>query len=169
MRILSYFLIALSTLVLAFPASAAQTCSEDALFIRGPWGQARFSVELADDEESRARGLMFRESLAASRGMLFVYPEPGAPAFWMKNTLIALDMLFITPEGVVQYVHSNAIPGDLTPILGGAGVQYVLEIKGDMAARMGIVAGSEVRHPAIDSAIAVWPCPDAQPGQGGQD
>lgn len=158
MRILRYWLIFTSALMLAFPASAAPSCSDDTLLIRGPWGEARFSVEVAADEESRARGLMFRESLGASRGMLFVYPEPGAPAFWMKNTLIALDMLFITPQGVVQYVHPNAVPGDLTPISGGTGVQYVLEIKGGMAKVMGITPGSQVRHPSIDQDKALWPC-----------
>ncbi len=142
---------------LALPASA-ETCDPEILQMRGPWGQAQFGVEIADDEAERARGLMFRESLGASKGMLFVYPEPGAPAFWMKNTLIALDMLFITPEGVVQYVHSNAIPGDLRPISGGQGIQYVLEIKGGMAARMGITPGTELHHPAIDADLAAWPC-----------
>ncbi|HHB80688.1 MAG TPA: DUF192 domain-containing protein [Aliiroseovarius sp.] len=136
----------------------ADTCSQDALFLRGPWGQARFGVEIADTPAEQARGLMFRESLGASKGMLFVYDRPGAPAFWMKNTLIPLDMLFITPEGVVQYVHANAIPGDLTPISGGPGVQYVLEIKGGMAARLGIAPGSELHHPAIAADLARWPC-----------
>ncbi len=156
--VLSVLLVLLSLL----PARAGEACREDVLFLRGPWGQARFGVEVAATPEARARGLMFRESLGASRGMLFVYDVPGAPAFWMKNTLIALDMLFITPEGVVQYVHPEAIPGDLTPISGGPGVQYVLEIRGGMAALLGIGAGSEVRHPAIDPAVAAWPCESGQ-------
>jgi len=139
-------------------AAGAEACRDDVLDLRGPWGQARFQVELADDPAERARGLMFRDSLAASAGMLFVYDSPGAPAFWMKNTLIPLDMLFITPEGVVQAVHSMARPGDLTPISGGQGVQYVLEIKGGLAKVMGIAPGSQLRHPAIDPARAAWPC-----------
>lgn len=139
-------------------AFAQEACSPDTLDLRGPWGTARFSVELADDAAERARGLMFRESLGASEGMLFVYDRPGAPAFWMKNTLIPLDMLFITSKGEVQYVHDRATPGDLTPISGGQGIQYVLEIKGGMAGLLGVTPGSQVRHPSIDQGLAQWPC-----------
>jgi uncharacterized membrane protein (UPF0127 family) len=90
--------------------------------------------------------------------MLFVYDAPGQPSFWMKNTLIPLDMLFIAPDGVVQHVHPMAVPGDLTLISGGDGVLGVLEVKGGMAAAIGIGAGAEVRHPAFDPEIAAWPC-----------
>ncbi len=152
------FLLLLALSALPARTEAEEGCRDDALFVRGDWGVARFRVEVADTPEARERGLMFREHLGASEGMLFVYDAPGAPAFWMKNTLIALDMLFITPEGVVQYVHPEAIPGDLRPVSGGAGVQYVLEIRGGMAALLGIGPGSEIRHPAIDPAIAAWPC-----------
>ncbi len=141
-------------------ARAAESCAPDVLFLRGPWGEARFSVELADDAAERARGLMYRESLGASQGMLFVYDRPGAPAFWMKNTLIPLDMLFITATGEVQAVHSMAVPGDLTPISGGQGIQYVLEIKGGMAGLLGVTPGSQMRHPSVDQDLAVWPCGD---------
>ncbi len=79
---------------------AADSCAPpDRLDIRGDWGgQARFTIELADTAGERSRGLMFRESLGASEGgMLFLYPpRAGKPAFWMKNTLIPLDMIFIT-------------------------------------------------------------------------
>ncbi len=159
-RLLRLVLAAVAWLVVAGVAGAApDACRDDTLLLRGPWGQARFSVEIADTDAERARGLMYRDRLGASQGMLFVYDRPGAPAFWMKNTLIALDMLFITPEGVVQYVHPMARPGDLTPISGGDGVQYVLEIRGGMAAALGITPGSEMRHPVLDPARAAWPCP----------
>ncbi|MCI2398470.1 DUF192 domain-containing protein [Aliiroseovarius subalbicans] len=141
----------------AGPATAAD-CAPDRLDLRGAWGSARFSVELADSERERARGLMHRDSLAASQGMLFVYDTPGKPAFWMKNTLIPLDMLFVTPEGEVAHVHENAIPGDLTPIDGGDGILAVLEIKGGLAAAMRISVGSELRHPAFDQSLALWAC-----------
>lgn len=150
-------MLVLTLLVWAMPLHA-ETCQPEMLDLRGPWGQARFMVEVADTDASRAQGLMYRASLAASQGMLFVYPEPGAPAFWMKNTLIPLDMLFITPAGIVQHVHAMARPHDLTPISGGDNVQLVLEIRGGMAAMMGIEAGSELRHPAVEPSIAVWPC-----------
>lgn len=148
----------LAVLVVAGAAWAeADACAFDQLDIRGGFGEARFSVEIADDEAERARGLMHREHLAAAQGMLFVYPGPGAPAFWMKNTLIPLDMIFVTPEGVVQHVHAMAQPGDLTPIAGGAGVLAVLEIRGGLARAIGIAPGDELRHPAF-GATAAWPC-----------
>jgi uncharacterized protein len=138
-------------------------CAPDRLDIRGDWGEARFSVELAATRESQACGLMFRESLAASHGMLFVYERPGTPAFWMKNTLIPLDMLFITPEGVVQHVHPEAVPGDETPIRGGDGVLAVFEIRGGLASAIGIGPGDEIRHPAFGTGAA-WACAE-EPAQ----
>ena len=133
-------------------------CALDRLDIRGSWGQASFAVEIADDDAERALGLMHRDSIASSQAMLFVYPQAGTPPFWMKNTLIPLDMVFITPAGVVQHVHANAVPGDLTPISGGPGVIAVLEIQGGLAARLGIAPGSQIRAPAFDGASAAWPC-----------
>ncbi len=138
----------------------AQTCAGDVLDLRGPWGQARFSVEVAGDQATRNQGLMFRTELAASQGMLFTYESPGHPAFWMKNTLIALDMIFITPAGIVQHIHSMATPHDLTPISGGEGILMVLEIRGGMANMLGISVGSELRHPALDQMITAWSCAD---------
>ncbi|MCP5039138.1 MAG: DUF192 domain-containing protein [Rhodobacteraceae bacterium] len=145
-------------LLLVAKPGIAQTCDVNTLDLRGSWGAARFAIEVADDDATRSRGLMFRTELAASQGMLFTYQEPGQPAFWMKNTLIPLDMLFITPEGIVQYVHSMAQPHDLSPISGGQGVLMVLEIRGGLAEMMGISPGSQLRHPALDQTIAVWPC-----------
>ncbi len=126
--------------------------------IRGPRGHLRFTVEIADTPASRARGLMHRARLASGAGMLFVFERPGRVAFWMKNTLIPLDMIFADPAGRVTRVHAMAVPHDETPIDGGDGVLFVLEINGGLAARLGIVAGAELRHPAIDPAGAAWPC-----------
>ncbi len=140
--------------------AAAAECAEDVATLRGAFGTARFTVEIADDQAERARGLMFVEELPRSAGMLFIYEAVGAPAFWMKNTLIPLDMLFIRPDGVVQHVHDSAVPGDLTPITGGEGVIAVLEINGGLAERLGIEPGAEIQHPAF-GAEAAWPCEDA--------
>ena len=144
--------------VLAGPVQAQDgPCREDAIDLRGDWGQARFAVDLADTAESRAKGLMFVESLPRGEAMLFAYDEPGPVSFWMRNTLIPLDMVFLSPEGVVTRVHENAVPGDETPIPGGDEVQYVLEINGGLAGRLGIAEGSEARHPRIGGGAA-WPC-----------
>lgn len=142
---------------LAAAGAMADECSVDRVDLRGDFGTARFSVEIADDDSERAQGLMFRESLPASQGMLFVYDQPITAAFWMKNTLIPLDMIFIRPDGTVQHVHDTAIPGDLTTIQGGNGVLAVLEIRGGLAGAIGISEGAQMRHPAFGDQ-AVWGC-----------
>ncbi|WP_461307517.1 DUF192 domain-containing protein [Albidovulum sp.] len=146
--------------VLAATAAGAQeACREDVATLKWPGGTARFAVEIADDAGERAQGLMNRESLPRAAGMLFVYDRPGPVAFWMKNTLIPLDMLFIAADGRVGRVHENAIPGDLTPIPGPADTLMVLEINGGLARRLGIGEGAILRHPRLDPALAQWPCP----------
>lgn len=139
----------------------AGACAEDQLDLRGDWGQARFSVEIADDAVERGQGLMFRDSLGRGAGMLFVYETPKPASFWMKNTLIPLDMIFADAAGRVSRIHADAIPQDTTPIDGGPDVQYVLEINGGMAALLGINEGSEIRNPAIGP-NAAWPCDEVE-------
>lgn len=133
-------------------------CSPDQVQLRGDWGQARFSVELADDAATRAKGLMHRESMPQASGMLFVYDEARTVGFWMKDTLIPLDMIFTDETGAVVRVHSNAIPGDLNPIMGGDNIKAVLEINGGLASRLGIAPGTELRHPAFPTDVAAWKC-----------
>ena len=144
-------------------ASVAQ-CRDDQVEIKGDWGSARFSVEVADTDESRALGLMNRSKLPFSAGMLFVYDTPQTMSFWMENTLIPLDMLFIGPDGTIQKIHENAVPLDRTHIPSGPGIQFVLEINGGLASRMQIDHGSIVRHPAIDPDLARWPCAKSDKG-----
>ncbi|WP_375227993.1 DUF192 domain-containing protein [Roseobacter sp. S98] len=139
-------------------SAVAQACREDTVHLRGDWGEARFSIEIADDRSERARGLMHRESMPAAAGMLFIYPQPQSLSFWMRNTLIPLDMLFIDPGGVVQHIHHRAVPLDETPIPGGNGLTHVLEINGGMAEALGITVGSQVRHPSFDPSVAAWSC-----------
>lgn len=143
-------------------AVQAEPCREDAAILRSDAGMARFRVELADDAAERAQGLMNRETLSPSAGMLFVYPEPKRVAFWMKNTLIPLDMIFLDASGTVQKVHHEAQPLDETPIFGGNAIQSVLEINGGLARKIGIAEGWELRHPAIDQGAAAWPCGESQ-------
>ncbi|RXV60405.1 hypothetical protein C6W92_13740 [Roseovarius sp. A46] len=155
-------LIGAIVLVLAGGAAMAGTCREGTAQLRGPGGEAVFRVETADTEAERAQGLMNRESLAASAGMLFVYPRPQQVGFWMKNTLIPLDMIFMDASGTVRRVHHEAQPHDTRPIMGGNGIQTVLEVNGGMARRIGIAPGWEMRHPAVDQEAAAWPCDAAQ-------
>lgn len=144
--------------VLLWGAMAQAACDPLRVDLRGTWGQARFSVELADTPTSRATGLMHRESMPRASGMLFIFEAPTTASFWMRNTLIPLDMIFIDPTGRVGHVHHNAIPLDETPIPGGDNVLMVLEINGGLAQRFGIVPGSELRHPRLSQDTAVWPC-----------
>jgi len=143
---------------MAVPSTLWAQCSADQVFLRGDWGQARFSIEIADTPETRALGLMHRTSMPASAGMLFVYERPQMLSFWMRNTLIPLDMLFIDASGVVQHIHANAIPGDETPIVGGRDLLAALEINGGLAERMGITVGTQLRHPAFSDHQPAWPC-----------
>ncbi|MDO8884809.1 DUF192 domain-containing protein [Pseudotabrizicola sp.] len=150
---------AVATLALALifsTGTALAECRADQVELRWPGGQARFSVDVADTDATRSRGLMFRESMPRSVGMLFIYESPRRATFWMKNTLIPLDMIFADPSGRVKKVHANAKPQDLTTIDGGEGVKFVLEINGGLAARLGISPGAELRHPAIVD--PAWSC-----------
>lgn len=146
-------------LFVAFSAAQAfADCRADEVSIRGDWGSARFTVELADDPAKQALGLMHRTALAQSAGMLFVYPRASRVSFWMRNTLIPLDMLFIDPQGRVTHIHHNAIPLDETPIPGGDAVLAVLEINGGLARRLKITEGAQVRHPSFAAFDPVWAC-----------
>ncbi len=142
---------------------ASAACRDDLVTVSGDWGQANFSVEVADDAQERARGLMFVESLPTLSGMLFVYERPQSVSFWMKNTLIPLDMLFVSPAGEILALHENAVPQDTTPIPGGDGVQMVLEINGGMSARLGIGVGDALQHPAFGP-DAILPCSEKTSG-----
>ncbi|MBE0413280.1 DUF192 domain-containing protein [Yoonia sp.] len=141
----------------AFAQPLWAVCADDKVTVSGDWGRANFTVEVADTPSTRAQGLMFVAHMPTLAGMLFIYEEPQSVSFWMKNTLIPLDMLFVSPQGEVLALHENAVPGDLTPIPGGDGVQMVLEINGGLAARLGIAVGDVLQHPRFGP-DAILPC-----------
>ncbi|HCP82547.1 MAG TPA: hypothetical protein DIT67_13620 [Octadecabacter sp.] len=143
--------------VIAFAGAANASCSLDTVTIRDDAGTVQFTVDVADSVEERSRGLMFVEEMATMQGMLFVYERPRRVSFWMRNTLIPLDMLFVDELGVVQNIHAMAQPLDETPIFGGEGIQFVLEINGGLAAMLGLEAGDQMQHPSFGGG-AVWPC-----------
>jgi uncharacterized membrane protein (UPF0127 family) len=149
---------ALFAAVALLPGLALADCVEGRAELRGPFGSAGFSVELADDAGERAQGLMHRESLPASAGMLFVYEHLQLVSFWMENTLVPLDMVFLDAAGRVVKVHENAVPLDRTPIPSGEEVLAVLEINGGLARAIGIAPGAVLRHPAMPQDAAAWPC-----------
>ena len=149
-------------LVLFGTGAAHAGCDDSVAELRGAWGTARFNIEIADTPELRAEGLMFRESLPPSSGMLFVYEKPGRATFWMKNTSIPLDMIFFDFQGLATSIHRDAIPHDTRLIDGGEDVAAALEINAGMASRFGIDVGSQIRHPSFDPQSAVWPCGTGQ-------
>lgn len=112
-------------------------------------GTHRFQVWIAADDRSRMRGLMFVRSLPPDAGMLFLFEQSQYVAFWMKNTYLPFDLAFIRADGVVVNVAENTRPLTLDPIPSAAPVKAVLELLAGTAARIGLVAGSRVLHPAL--------------------
>ena len=126
------------------PARAAGT---DTIEIVSGNGVHPFSVELATNDAERERGLMYRKSMPEGHGMLFDFGYPQPTAFWMHNTYISLDMIFIRSDGVIMRVAENTKPmsDDLVP--SGAPVRAVLEVIGGTARELGIKAGDKVINP----------------------
>jgi uncharacterized membrane protein (UPF0127 family) len=133
--------------------SAAAACSADnrAVFHTAK-GDFAFNVEIADTEASRERGLMFRTSLAPDAGMLFDYHKEQQAAFWMQNTLIPLDMVFISADGIVKTIHVNARPMDTTAIPSEVPVRFVMEIAGGRSEEIGLKVGDKFESPRVGSA-----------------
>jgi len=144
-----------ATLLAAAPTFA---CETDSIEIRAENGKFRFSIDVADDNDERAQGLMHVESMDPFKGMLFIYDKPLHAYFWMKNTLIPLDMLFADPTGKITHIHENATPLSEATIDGGENVLYVLEINGGLASKFGITEGAVMKHPAFDQSTAAWAC-----------
>lgn len=113
-----------------------------------------FDVELALTPAAQARGLMYRDSLPENGGMLFVFNRPVIRSFWMKNTYIPLDMLFIDSDGRIVNIHHNAIPHDLTSISSEQPALAVLELAGGTAERLGISAGDVIYHERFGNVLA---------------
>jgi hypothetical protein len=127
-------------------AAHAQPLKVETLTIATARGVYHFKVEIADNDATREHGLMFRKTLAPDRGMLFDFKQPAPVAFWMKNTLIPLDMLFITADGRVLAIARNAVPMSEAPIASGGPVLGVLEIAGGRAAAIGAEPGDKVQE-----------------------
>lgn len=136
-------------LALLVGAAAPSLADEQRLVVQSQSGPHAFTVELADTPEDRARGLMFREQLAPDAGMLFDFHAERPVSFWMQNTLIPLDMLFIRADGKIANIHVNARPLDVTSIPSDGPVQFVLEIPGGRSVELGIAAGDRVEHDRI--------------------
>ena len=107
-------------------------------------GPKTFEVEVASDPASQQRGLMYRRALAPNAGMLFDFHRSGDLSFWMKDTILPLDMLFIRSDGTISTIASDTVPYSTTPIPSAEPVRAVLEINGGRARDLGIRAGDTV-------------------------
>lgn len=117
------------------------------LAIESKSGTHEFNVEIARTMAEQEKGLMFRTEMPADQGMLFTMGKNAVTRFWMKDTLIPLDMLFVSKNGVIRKIHANAVPKSLQPISSDEPVQAVLEINGGKAKDLGIAVGDKVVHP----------------------
>ena len=150
LRAIAFGLAAMVTL--SAPA-AAVSFETDRLAIETPSGKVHaFTVELAVNDEQRARGLMYRREMARDHGMLFLYDRVGLHSMWMANTYLPLDMLFIKPDGEVVHIVERTVPQSRRPISSGQRVKAVLELRGGTTDRLDIPVGSTVRHKAFGTA-----------------
>ncbi len=127
------------------PAGQPQTgLRQIPLVVDTPNGPVKFTVALANTDETRRVGLMFRKTMPADEGMLFDFRKEQYASFWMKDTILPLDMLFIKADGTISTIAENAIPYSEEPVPSSEPVQAVLEINGGRARALGIAAGEKV-------------------------
>jgi uncharacterized protein len=136
----------LAAMAVPAPLSAKTPPVLEPLEILTARGPVRFQVELAADNASRAQGLMYRKSLAPDRGMLFDFHTPRPVSFWMRNTYISLDMIFIRADGRILSIARNTIPLSEEGVPSGGPVRAVLELVGGRAAQIGALPGDRVVH-----------------------
>lgn len=137
-------------MVLALLGSGPKFLSRDTalepLSIETPAVVRNFLVEMATTPDQQSKGLMYRKSMASDHGMLFTLKQPREVSFWMKNTFIPLDMLFINREGTIVQIIENAEPHTRTSRRSVIPVSAVLEINGGLSEELGIAPGQTVRH-----------------------
>lgn len=140
----SWRVLALAVALLSAPALSAETSR---LEVVTQSGEHVFEVELADTNETRALGLMYRDHLDPGAGMLFDFGREDMVYMWMKNTHIPLDMIFAAKDGVVVSIHANAKPMSLATITSKQPVQAVLEVNAGVAKDIGLAVGDRLKHP----------------------
>ena len=145
MRALRWTAFVLFAFLLA--AGPARAADQHTLEIASKTGVHVFAVEIADTEAQREKGLMFRKNLPDGQGMLFDFKREQDVSFWMQNTYIPLDMIFIRGDGPILRIVENAEPLSTRLIPSGGPVLAVLEVIGGTAHKLGIAPGDRVAHP----------------------
>ncbi len=140
-----FFFFYLNTLVL----SLTRCETRDLLIFNNEQLVGKFNVEIAITPYQLKKGLMYRNYLDETSGMLFVFEEIGEKIFWMKNTFISLDIIFINDLGRILKIHKNTIPFSEKPLKGGKETKYVLEINSGLSKKYKILEGYQVLHPII--------------------
>lgn len=134
-------------LILALAAAPAAAAELQTLEIASKSGVHSFAVEMAVTEDEKARGLMFRRELPEGRGMLFDFKTDQPVEFWMKNTYVSLDMIFIRSDGRILRIAENTEPLSEARVASGGSVRAVLEVVAGTARKFGIAPGDRVVHP----------------------
>jgi uncharacterized membrane protein (UPF0127 family) len=135
--------------IVLLAASPVRAAPQQTLEIASKSGVHVFAVEIADTEAAREKGLMFRKELPEGQGMLFDFHRDQDVAFWMKNTYIALDLIFIQGDGRILHIAENTEPLSTRTIPSGGPVRAVLEVIGGTAEKLGIAPGDRVGYPAF--------------------
>ena len=139
--------LSLVLIALAWATAPARSAERGTLEIASKTGVHAFSVELAATEAEREKGLMYRKSLPEGQGMLFDFHRDQEVGFWMKNTYIPLDMIFIRGDGRILRIAENTEPLSEKIVPSNGPVQAVLEVIGGTARKLGIAPGDRVAHP----------------------
>ena len=131
----------------SLPSQAiARDLPREALTIEAGGVRSAFQVELANTDDTRAQGLMYRKKMAADEGMLFDFRATEPVYFWMKNTYLSLDMIFITEDGTIAAIAENTVPLSEKVVPSGTPVRFVLEVIAGTAKRLGLKPGDRVTH-----------------------
>lgn len=120
-----------------------------ALKIQTASGEESFGLEIADTDQKRSAGLMYRKDFPADRAMIFVFGEERPVMMWMANTPLPLDMLFVRNDGSIARVAENTVPFSKDIVASGEPAAFVIEVNAGIAAKLGIKAGDTVKHRII--------------------
>jgi len=137
---------------------ASAACEADRIEVLAAAGSRTFSIEIADEPDEQARGLMFRSALPQDSGMLFIFDPPRPANFWMQNTMIPLDMIFIGDGGQVESIAERTDTFSQRISQSQGPVRAVLEINGGLSRELGIGPGTQMRHPAFRAAPEEFRC-----------